>query len=194
MFRARRHLVGRVAATVAVVAGSLAVPVSASQRVSANAIAGQAAQVTRAAHRLEVPATWPPDLPGCWPEGNSAVADKAAQRFWLCSDGVPVTDSLPMTTASVRYGLPPVGDYPVASKRPISSGIGGEILHDFTTFYVTPRGNNIGFHRVVNQDPSTLGDADQRGASSGCFRVRADHAVMIFEFLDVGDRVVVLTP
>ena len=65
---------------------------------------------------------------------------------------------------------------------------------DFTIFFVTPRGNNIGFHRLVDQDPDTLGDLDQRGASSGCFRVHASHATMIMDFLDVGDRVVVLTP
>ena len=52
------------------------------------------------------PANDPPALPGCFPTGHSAVADKLAQRFWLCVDGVAITDPLPMTTGAFDYALP----------------------------------------------------------------------------------------
>ena len=195
MARQRRGPVGRIAGRAAL---ATAVALAATWVPVAHSIATWSgvggATASSTAARVDVPPAWPSDLPGCWPEGDSAVADKTAQRFWLCTDGVPVTAALPMTTASFGYGLPPVGVHRVTTQRRLSGGIGGSILHDFTIFFVTPRGNNIGFHRYVDQDPGTLGDLDQRGASSGCFRVHAEHADIIFEFLDVGDRVVVLTP
>jgi hypothetical protein len=136
----------------------------------------------------------PPALPGCFPSGRSAVADKAAQRYWLCEDGVAVTDRLPMTTGGVAYALPLVGTYTVFSRQRYGRGLHGEVLNYFVAFYRTPRGNRIGFHEVVNQDPSTVGDLDRRGSSAGCFRVLSDDAVTIWDHLQYGDHVIVLTP
>ena len=136
----------------------------------------------------------PPALPGCFPTGRSAVADKLAQRYWLCDDGVAITDRLPMTTGGVAYALPLVGTYTVFSRQRYGRGLHGEVLNYFVAFYRTPRGNRIGFHEVVNQDPSTVGDSDRRGSSAGCFRVLGDDAVTIWNHLQYGDHVVVLTP
>jgi hypothetical protein len=136
----------------------------------------------------------PPALPGCFPTGRSAVADKLAQRFWLCVDGVAITESLPMTTGALAYALPVVGTYTVFSRQRYGRGLHGEVLNHFVAFFRTPRGNRIGFHEVVNQDPSTVGDLDRRGSSSGCFRVLAGDAVLIWNHLQYGDHVVVLTP
>lgn len=132
-------------------------------------------------------------LPGCPPTGRAAVADKAAQRFWLCDGGVPVTGELAMTTASAEYGLPPVGEYVVTAKEEVACGVDGERLERFVAFYTTPRGNRIAFHEVVLQDPATLGDLDQRGQSSGCFRVSDADSWEVWEFLEIGDPVIVLT-
>jgi hypothetical protein len=140
------------------------------------------------------PANEPPALPGCFPTGHSAVADKMAQRYWLCVDGVAITDPLPMTTGALDYALPLVGTYTVFSRQRYGRGLHGEVLNHFVAFYRTPRGNRIGFHEVVNQDPSTVGDLDRRGSSAGCFRVRGDDAVTIWNHLQYGDHVVVLTP
>ncbi len=142
----------------------------------------------------EPPRNDPPPLPGCSATGRSAVADTAAQRYWLCEDGVAITDRLPMTTGAVAYALPLVGTYTVFSRQRYGRGLHGEVLNYFVAFYRTPRGNRIGFHEVVNQNPSTVGDLDRRGSSSGCFRVLGDDAVMIWNHLQYGDQVIVLTP
>jgi L,D-transpeptidase catalytic domain len=135
-----------------------------------------------------------PELPGCPTTGRAAVADKAAQRFWLCQDGYPVTDALPMTTGSFAYWLPPVGTYKVFAKLAANTGIHGERLYRFVAFYTTPRGNRIAFHEVVHQSPDTVGDLARRGASSGCFRLRRDDSIKVWEFLQIGDPVIILTP
>lgn len=133
------------------------------------------------------------DLEGCPDAPRGAVADKANQRYWLCMDGQAVTDRLPMTTASSNYGLPPVGTYEVFARDANAFGIDGEPLERFVAFYTTPRGNRIAFHEVVDQDPATVGDLDQRGASAGCFRLREPDSIQVWEFLQLGDPVVVVS-
>ena len=105
-----------------------------------------------------------------------------------------MTDSLPMTTGGLGYGLPTVGTYRVFAKLAVNRGIHGEYLQRFVAFSTTPRGNRIAFHEVVNQRPETVGDLNMRGASSGCFRVRHDDSLLVWDFLQIGDPVVVLTP
>ncbi len=151
----------------------------------------------RSAEHAEAPSNDPPPvpvLPGCAPTGRSAVADKMAQRYWLCQDGAAITEALPMTTGSFEYALPPVGTYRVFTKLRYNSGLHGEVLHRFVAFYRTPRGNRIAFHQVVNQDPATVGDLDRRGASAGCFRVSQANSIQVWEFLQIGDPVIVITP
>lgn len=138
------------------------------------------------------PAT--PDLPGCPDTARAAVVDKAAQRFWLCEHGAPVTDARPMTSASEEYGLPPVGTHTVFARNTVAIGIHGERLERFVAFYRTPRGNRIAFHKFVNQPEDTVGDLDQRGDSSGCLRVTTDDSWLVWDFLEIGDPVVVITP
>lgn len=133
------------------------------------------------------------DLDGCPDAPRGAVTDKANQRYWLCMDGHAVTQEIPMTTASSSYGLPPVGTYPVFARDQNATGINGEPLERFVAFYTTPRGNRIAFHEVVDQDPATVGDLGQRGSSAGCFRIREADSIQVWEFLQIGDPVVVLT-
>ena len=40
---------------------------------------------------------------------------------------------------------------------------------------------------------AVAGDLDQRGASAGCFRVREADSIQVWEFLQVGDPVVVIS-
>jgi hypothetical protein len=133
------------------------------------------------------------DLSGCPDADRAAVVDKAAQRFWLCADGVPSTAALPMTSASAEYGLPPVGTHHVFDKDALAFGLHGERLERFVAFYTTPRGNRIAFHQYVSQDESTIGDLDQRGDSSGCLRVSTADSWLVWNLLQVGDPVVVVT-
>ncbi|MBI5088289.1 MAG: L,D-transpeptidase [Actinobacteria bacterium] len=135
-----------------------------------------------------------PELPGCPATGRAAIGDKAAQRFWLCQDGYPVTDALPMTTGGLAYFRPPVGTYRVFAKLPTNTGIHGERLYRFVAFYTTPRGNRIAFHEVVHQSAESVGDLAMRGASSGCFRLRRDDSIKVWDFLQIGDPVIIITP
>lgn len=140
------------------------------------------------------PPTGDPELPGCPDAERAAVVDKAAQRFWLCEHGAPITDARPMTSASEAYGLPPVGTHKVFARNAVATGLHGERLERFVAFYTTPRGNRIAFHQFVNQDEHTVGDLDQRGDSSGCLRVTTDDSWLVWNFLEIGDPVVVITP
>ncbi len=142
---------------------------------------------------LPPPATSIPSLPGCPDAERAAVVDKAAQRWWLCENGASTTGRRPTTTASSGYGLPPVGVYRVFARDRYATGIHGEALNRFVAFYTTSKGNRIAFHEVVNQNPATVGDLDQRGASAGCFRVLQSDSVVIWDFLQIGDPVVILT-
>lgn len=132
-------------------------------------------------------------LAGCPQSARAAVADKATQQFWLCADGVSITEAMPMTTASAAYGLPPVGTYEVFARDDVTFGINGERLNRFVAFYTTPKGNRIAFHEVVDQDPASLGQASMRGASSGCFRVSEADSRRVWDYLQIGDPVVILT-
>ena len=135
-----------------------------------------------------------PALPGC-PEGaaRAAVVDKAAQRFWLCANGVASTEQLRMTSASAEYGLPPVGTYEVFAKDSVAWGIHGERLNRFVAFYTTASGNRIAFHEYVHQTEESIGDLDMRGDSSGCLRVSTVYSWLVWDVLQIGDPVVVFT-
>ena len=166
---------------------------AASDQVSSAAVvqAGGNAEVAAVTTTANAEPTY--DLEGCPDAERGAVADKANQRYWLCMDGVAVTDEIPMTTASGNYGLPPIGTYDVFARDEDAFGIGGEPLERFVAFYTTPKGNRIAFHEVVNQDPATVGDLDQRGASAGRFRVREADSVQVWDFLRLGDPVAAIS-
>lgn len=139
----------------------------------------------------EVPAD--PVPLACPATGRAAVADKTAQRFWLCRDGVAIVEPRPMTTGPLDYGLPPVGIYPVFAKLERNRSETGELLERFVAFYRTPRNGRIAFHQYVNQDPATLGDPALR-VSAGCFRVSVEDSWLVWDFLQLGDPVYVISP
>jgi hypothetical protein len=165
------------------------------------AIVGATAQRGDPADMIETPDASRPVVPGdpvpadhrCPAAERAAVADKEMQRFWLCVEGKPVTGARPMTTGAWTYGLPPVGIYRVFAKLRWNTGIHGERLERFVAFYRTPRNNRIAFHEVVHQDPVTVGDLDRRGASAGCFRLIESDSILVWDFLQIGDPVVVTT-
>jgi hypothetical protein len=111
----------------------------------------------------------------------------------VCRDDVAFTARLPMTSASVGYGLPPVGSRYVFARDHVDFGIDGGRLDRFVVFYVTLRGNRIACHQFVNQSPQTVGDLDQRGQSPGRFRVLPQDSHLVWDFLQIGDPVVVIT-
>ncbi len=120
------------------------------------------------------------------PVGRAAVADRVAQRVWLCEDGVAVSDEMPFTAGPINDA--PTGDYQVYFKRDPWYG-GGYRLADFTAFTRGDHGGRVGFHRYVAMSESDVGTEEYRNASHGCFRLRKADADLVYHFLRYGDTV-----
>ena len=142
----------------------------------------------------------PADPDTCPETGRSAVIDRATQRAWLCDDGA-VTDEMPMTSAITQ---PDPGTYEVYAKdRQSWSYIGDEVstMTHFVAFgHGEYQGSRIAFHSVPTwangdfvQPLDSIGDPDRHGESAGCIRVLPDDAVAIWDWLAIGDRVVVIS-
>ncbi len=156
---------------------------------------------TTVAPTTVAPTTLPsgPDL-GCAPTGSSAAVDRVAQRAWLCEDGRTVKD-FPITSA---WSMPDPGEYPIYAKDLHASSTFGGHYSTMTHFIAFSYGKNTGarvaFHSVpvltngqFVQPLDSVGTLVRRGDSSGCIRVLPDDAVMLWDALDVGDVVTVLT-
>jgi hypothetical protein len=136
----------------------------------------------------------------CPDQGRAAVVDRDAQRTWLCEDG-EVLRVFPVTT---QRSQPDPGDYTVDAKDlNASSTIGGQFT-TMTHFVVFTRGKyqgaRIGFHSVPKdstgawiQPLDSVGTAEYHGASSGCLRVLPEDAEALWDFLDNGGLVRVIT-
>jgi peptidoglycan hydrolase-like protein with peptidoglycan-binding domain len=146
------------------------------------------------------PDVLPPDPSTCADAGRSVVVDRFNQRAWFCSDG-SIVRQFPITTARSQ---PDPGDYQVYAKDlNASSVLTGEystMTHFVAFTYGKYLGARIAFHSVPKypdgswvQPLDTVGDPGRYGDSSGCIRVLPDDAVAIWEWLDVGGAVRVLT-
>lgn len=146
------------------------------------------------------PDVLPPDPATCRGDGRSAVVDRDNQRAWLCEAG-DITDVVPITTA---LSQPDPGTYQVYAKDlEASSNIGGdysEMTHFVAFTYGKFEGERIAFHSVPKdsngefvQTLDSVGTGALRGASAGCVRVLPDDAELIWNWLDVGDTVTVVT-
>jgi peptidoglycan hydrolase-like protein with peptidoglycan-binding domain len=146
------------------------------------------------------PDVLPPDPDTCAERGRSAVVDRFNQRAWLCEDG-EVTEQMPITSA---VSQPDPGTYEVYAKdRNASSTLTGEystMTHFVAFTYGKYQGARIAFHSVPKyangdfvQPLDSVGSPEQYGDSSGCIRVLPDDAELIWEWLDIGDTVTVVT-
>lgn len=142
----------------------------------------------------------PPDPALCTPVGHSAVVDRFNQRAWLCEGGV-ITRTFPVTSA---WTQPDPGTYAVYEKElDASSALSGRLstMTHFVAFtHGKYQGARIAFHSVpvytdgeYVQTLDSVGSDDMRGDSSGCIRVLPDDALVIWDFLQVGDAVVIAT-
>ena len=146
------------------------------------------------------PDVLPPDPSACAESGRSAVVDRFNQRAWLCEAG-EITEVMPMTSA---LSQPDPGTYEVYAKdlNASSTLTGGysEMTHFVAFTYGKYQGARIAFHSVPTypdgeyvQPLDTVGSAELQGDSSGCIRVLPDDAELIWDWLDIGDRVTVVT-
>jgi peptidoglycan hydrolase-like protein with peptidoglycan-binding domain len=137
------------------------------------------------------------DCPG---DGRSAVVDRANQRVWLCDNGALV-DEFKMTSA---WSQPDPGSYEVYAKDLNASSTISGTYSTMTHFVAFTRGKyqgaRIAFHSMPKdsngnylQPLDSLGTAEAHGQSAGCIRVHPDTAAKIWDWLDIGDSVRVIS-
>lgn len=134
------------------------------------------------------------------PGVRSVVVDRDRQRSWFC-EGTEVTHVFPVTTARSQ---PDPGVYEVYAKDMHTSSTFGGGYSTMTHFVAFTRGKfqgaRVAFHSVpVYRDGSwvqpleSVGSPDRFGDSSGCIRALPADAEAIWDWLDVGDLVRVIT-
>ena len=144
----------------------------------------------------------PPDPDGssCEGLGDAAVIDRDYQRAWLCA-GDAITYVFPVTTA---WDQPDPGDYKVEERSrnasSILTGSYSEMSHFVVFNYGKFQGARVGFHSVpiypsgeYVQPFDSVGTPELRGDSSGCIRALPDDAVLIWDHLDFGATVRVIS-
>jgi peptidoglycan hydrolase-like protein with peptidoglycan-binding domain len=141
-----------------------------------------------------------PDPATCSAVGHSAVVDRYNQRAWLCDTGA-ITRTLPITSA---WSQPDPGSYEVYAKEiEAASDFTGSVttMTHFVAFaYGKNTGARIAFHSIPKdldgayiQPLASVGDGEQRGDSSGCIRVLPSDAESIWDWLQIGDTVTVVS-
>ncbi len=146
------------------------------------------------------PPVMPPDPSSCPASGRAAVVDRDLQRTWLCEGGA-ITALMPMTSA---VSQPDVGTYEVYAKDlEASSTLTGEystMTHFVAFTYGKYQGARIAFHSIPKyrdgswvQPLESIGSPDLFGDSSGCIRLLPDDAELLWDRLDVGDVVEVVS-
>jgi hypothetical protein len=140
------------------------------------------------------------DAQGCDSSGRTAVVDRATQRAWLCLDGT-VTAVFPITSANDQ---PHPGHYRVYAKDLKAYSTAGGHYSTMTHFVAFTRGIHTGARVAFHSAPKyrngsyvepldQIGKLDSKGESSGCIRVRPDDAQLIWDTLQKGDAVVVIS-
>ena len=141
-----------------------------------------------------------PDPATCADIGNGSVIDREFQRSWLCSEG-EIVHVFPITTA---WNQPDPADYRVLEKDMEASSIETGSYTEMTHFVVFTRGKfqgaRVGYHSVPThpdgefiQTLESVGTEELHGQSSGCIRARPDDAVLVWDHLEVGDIVRVIS-
>jgi hypothetical protein len=132
-----------------------------------------------------------PIKPNCdrYPTGRAAIIDRVTQVAWLCRSGQAASGYIPFTAGPIEDA--PKGEYRVYFKRHPWYG-GGESLQRFTAFTRGNEGGRVAFHRFAGMPESAVGSEEYRNQSNGCFRLRTKDAIRVWNFLQLGDRVLVL--
>ena len=135
----------------------------------------------------------------CPDHGRAAVVDRESQRAWLCEQGA-ILEVMPITSARSQ---PDPGTYAVYAKDMHSSSVFGDystMTHFVAFTHGEYQGARIAFHSVPRdaagdfvQPLDSLGTADRHGDSSGCIRVAPDDAELIWDRLEIGDTVTVIS-
>jgi L,D-transpeptidase catalytic domain len=138
--------------------------------------------------------------PNCPTTPHAAVIDRDHQRAYLCDDGV----ALPEFVITSALDQPDPGTYPVFAKSMKTSSRFGGHYSTMTHFVAFTRGEKTGarvaFHTVpvlrdgeYVQPLASVGTQMMFGASSGCIRVLPEQGQVIWDWLQKGDEVRVIT-
>ena len=138
--------------------------------------------------------------PNCPSTPHAAVIDRDRQRAHLCDNGV----ALPEFVITSALDQPDPGTYPVFSKSMNTSSRFGGHYSTMTHFVAFTRGEKTGarvaFHTVpvlrngeYVQPLASVGTQMMFGASSGCIRVLPEQGPVIWDWLQKGDEVRVIT-
>jgi hypothetical protein len=138
--------------------------------------------------------------PNCPTTPHAAVIDRDRQRAWLCDNGVALPEFV-ITTAKEQ---PDPATYKVYAKSMNASSRFGGHFSRMTHFVAFARGEETGarvaFHTVpvLNngdyvQTLASVGTQMRRGESSGCIRVLPEQGQVIWDWLQKGDEVHVIT-
>jgi L,D-transpeptidase catalytic domain len=138
--------------------------------------------------------------PNCPATAHAAVIDRDRQRAWLCDNGV----ALPEFVITTAIDQPDPGTYPVYAKSMHTSSRFGGHYSTMTHFVAFTRGEKTGarvaFHTVpiltngeFVQTLASVGTQMRHGDSSGCIRVLPEQGQVIWDWLNKGDEVRVIT-
>jgi L,D-transpeptidase catalytic domain len=138
--------------------------------------------------------------PNCPTTPHAAVIDRDRQRAWLCENGI----ALPEFVITSAREQPDPGTYPVFAKSMHTSSRFGGHYSTMTHFVAFTRGEETGarvaFHTVpvlrtgeYVQPLASVGTQMRFGDSSGCIRVLPDQGQVIWDWLQKGDEVRVIT-
>lgn len=138
--------------------------------------------------------------PNCPTTPHGAVIDRDRQRAWLCDNGVALPEFV-ITTALTQ---PVPGTYPIYAKSMNASSTFGGHYSKMTHFVAFTRGiktaARVAFHTVpvlrngdYAQPLESVGTPERHGDSAGCIRVLPEQGPVVWDWLQKGDEVVVIT-
>ncbi|MBK5331148.1 MAG: L,D-transpeptidase [Ilumatobacteraceae bacterium] len=138
--------------------------------------------------------------PNCPTTPHAAVIDRDRQRVYLCDNGV----AQPEFVVTTAIGQPDPGTYPVYAKSMHASSRMGGHFSTMTHFVAFTHGEETGarvaFHTVpilrngeYVQPLASVGTQLHFGDTSGCIRVLPEQGPVIWDWLQRGDEVRVIT-
>ncbi len=186
-------VVALVAATAVVVGASRAEQVDAAAPTDADAASSTTTTASTTSTTTVPPApTTPPDqvLPDSG-NGRRVVFSVSRQRMWWVDDAGTV---LRTSLVSGRANTPSTGTFQVYSKTLNATGLDGSRMDYFVRFTKGPNGWAIGFHDIPEVDGVPVQTDAQLGQplSHGCIRQSEADAQFTWDYLQVGDTVVVV--
>lgn len=154
--------------------------------------AGRSDSTIPAATEPTTSTTAPPDI--ALPEsgtGRRVVFSIGRQRmWWVDTTGTVLRTAL----VSGRPGTPQIGTFSVYSKSAHATGLDGSEMGNFVRFTKGPNGWAIGFHDIPTKDGAPVQSEMELGQalSHGCIRQSTPDAAFTWDFLQIGDQVVVV--